>query len=187
MAHLNRLYLLSRCGARALRNSQFIVASRVPSDAKIFTNQVRTRFNPANPNLIYPRAGTEETDEEFDERMLKIFEKPDIDGWELRKVINDMHSMDLIPEPKIMIAVLKACRRVNDHSLAIRYLEAVKFKTGGRQNIWDYLMEEIRPTLNELGVSTLEEMDYHEPELALGDPYRAPLIETPPNVHKIVT
>ena len=33
---------------------------------------------------------------------------------------------DLVPEPKIIVAAMKACRRINDHSLAVRYLEAVK-------------------------------------------------------------
>lgn len=147
--------------------------------------QTRSRYNPVNPGLVAPRVGLEETDEEFDQRFVKFFEKPDIDGWEVRKGINDLHTIDLIPEPKIIKAALKACRRVNDHSLAVRYLEALKFKTGNRQHIWEYLMQEIKPTLNELGVSTLEEMGYHEPELALGDPFRAPLIETNPAIKSL--
>ena len=32
---------------------------------------------------------------------------------------------DLVPEPKIIIAALHACRRVSDYALAIRYLEAI--------------------------------------------------------------
>lgn len=132
--------------------------------------QTRGRFNPANPGVPYPREGVEETEEEFDQRWVNFFEKKDIDGWEVRKGINDMQGYDLIPEPKIMIAVLKACRRINEHSLAVRYLEAVWKKTNYNQKIIDYLMQEIRPTLNELGISTPEEMGYGEPELALGDP-----------------
>lgn len=164
MAHLMRL-----CGPRCFRS---IIAP------KLNVTQVRTKFNPENPGLLSPRTGIEETDEEFDQRYINYFNRPEIDGWELRKGINDMQTMDLIPEPEIMKAVLRACRRVNDHSVAIRYLEAVKAKAND-ENIWNYLMQEIRPTLSELGISTLEEMGYHEPELALGDPYRAPLIEKP--------
>lgn len=143
------------------------------------TTQLRFRFNPKNPGLPAPREGIEETDEEFDQRYLNWFNKPDLDGWELRKGINDMQGFDLIPEPKIMIAVLKACRRLNDHSLAVRYLEAVFRKANYKKEIVDYLMNEIRPTLNELGVSTPAEMGYDEPELAVGDPERTPLIEKP--------
>lgn len=143
------------------------------------TTQIRTRFNPANPGIAHPREGVEETDEEFDQRYLNYFNKPDIDGWELRKGINDMQGFDLVPEPKIMIAVLKACRRVNDHSLAVRYLEAVMRKANYKKDIVDYLMQEIRPTLNELGISTPADLGYDEPELALGDPERTSIIEKP--------
>lgn len=141
--------------------------------------QIRTRVHETNPGIPYPREGREETEEEFDQRYVDYFSRPDIDGWELRKGINDMQGHDLVPEPRIMIEVLKACRRVNDHSLAVRYLEAVQRKANYKKEVVDYLMNEIRPTLNELGISTPAEMGYDEPELALGDPDRTPLIEKP--------
>ena len=168
------LATLGRLGHSIIRSSVTRKALLVNS------TQIRTRFNPANPGVPYPREGIEETDEEFDQRYINYFNKPDIDGWEVRKGINDMQGFDLVPEPKIIIAVLKACRRVNDHSLAVRYLEAVQNKAVYKKEIVDYLMNEIRPTLNELGISTPGEMGYDEPELALGDPERTPLIECPP-------
>lgn len=177
MAHIG-LNRIGRLGQLALRNC--IVKKALPINA----TQIRTRFNPANPGVAYPREGIEETDDEFDQRYENYFNRPDIDGWEVRKGINDMHGNDLIPEPKIMIAVLKACRRVNDHSLAVRYLEAVLRKAEYEKKIVDYLMNEIRPTLNELGISTPADMGYDEPELAMGDPMRCPLIETPPAHNK---
>jgi len=69
---------------------------------------------------------TQETDEEFDIRYESFFSRSDIDGWEIRKAVNDLQGYDLVPEPKIIIAALKACRRVNDYALAVRFLEAVK-------------------------------------------------------------
>lgn len=167
--------MLGRLGLAAIRTT---TASK--KALPICAIQIRTRFNPSNPGLAFPRDGIEETDEEFDERYVKYFSRPDIDGWELRKGINDMANFDLVPEPKIMIAVLHACRRVNDHSLAVRYLEAVWRKANYKKEITDYLMQEISPTLKELGISTPEELGYDEPELALGDPERTPLIEVPP-------
>lgn len=173
MAHIRSLGLMSQLVIRqsSCLNRQIPIFS---------TTQIRTRFNPANPGVPFAREGVEETDEEFDQRYLNYFNKPDIDGWELRKGINDMQNYDLVPEPKIVIAVLKACRRVNDHSLAVRYLEAVQRKATYKKDITDYLMNEIRPTLNELGISTPEEMGYDEPELALGDPDRTCIVEVPP-------
>lgn len=113
-----------------------------------------------------------ETDEAFDARYEAFFSRPDIDGWEIRKAMNDLQGEDLVPEPKIIIAAMKACRRVNDYALAIRYLEAVKDKCGGRlQEIWPYVKQEIKPTLDDLGILTPEEMGYDKPELALKDVY----------------
>jgi cytochrome c oxidase subunit 5a len=78
----------------------------------------------------------------------------------------------LVPEPKILTAALKACRRVNDYALAVRILEAVKDKCGGRVNeIYPYLIQEIRPALTELGIDTPEELGYDKPELALQSVY----------------
>lgn len=114
----------------------------------------------------------EETDEEFDRRYERFFNRPDIDGWEIRKAINDLQGHDLVPEPKIVIAALKACRRVNDYALAVRYLEAIKEKSGPRVGeIWPFMLKEIGPTLKELGILTPEEMGYDKPELAVKDVY----------------
>ncbi len=33
---------------------------------------------------------------------------------------------DMIPEPSTISNALRACRRVNDYALAVRYLEALK-------------------------------------------------------------
>lgn len=121
-----------------------------------------------NPGLPVTKHGRKESEDEFDARYVAYFNRPDIDGWEIRKAMNDMHGMDLVPEPKIIIAALKACRRVNDYALTTRYLEAIKLKCGNKVNeIYPYILQEIKPTLDELGISTLEELGYNEPELHL--------------------
>nr|ACT31598.1 cytochrome c oxidase subunit Va protein-like protein [Artemia franciscana] len=107
-----------------------------------------------------------ESDEEFDARYEAFFNRPDIDGWEIRKAMNDLAGMDLIPEPKIVIAALHACRRLNDYALTTRFLETIRDKCGGRvKEIYPYLLQEIRPTLDELGISTPDQLGYDEPEL----------------------
>ncbi|KAF2363035.1 Cytochrome c oxidase subunit Va/VI [Trinorchestia longiramus] len=80
--------------------------------------------------------------------------------------------MDLIPEPKIIIAALHACRRLNDYSVTTRFLEAIKAKCAHHESvIYPYILQEIKPTLTELGISTPEEMGYDQPELALKTVY----------------
>ncbi|XP_053686347.1 cytochrome c oxidase subunit 5A, mitochondrial-like [Sabethes cyaneus] len=113
-----------------------------------------------------------ETAEDFDARYEAYFNRPNIDHWEARKAMNDLLGMDLIPEPKIIVAGLKACRRLNDYALAVRFLEGCKDKCGDKVNeIYPYLLQEIRPTLTELGIETPEELGYDQPELALKSVY----------------
>lgn len=80
--------------------------------------------------------------------------------------------MDLVPEPKIVCAALRACRRLNDFALAVRFLESIKEKSGPHvKTIYPYILQEIRPTLDELGINTPEELGYDKPELACESVY----------------
>merc|ERR1712110_391879 len=117
-------------------------------------------------------AKAEETDAEFDARYEAYFNRPDIDGWEYRKAMGDLAGMDLIPEPAIVNAALRATRRINDIALAVRTLEMVKGKClPNEKEVWPYMLQEIQPTLDELGIPTPEDMGYDKPELALPNPY----------------
>jgi len=131
---------------------------------------VATAFKPAVVSSVRYAHGHEETDEEFDARYVTYLSRPNIDGWEVRKAMNDLQGHDCIPEPKIVIAAMKACRKINDYALAVRYLEAVKDKCGPKlKEVWPFMLTEIGPTLKELGILTPEEMGYDKPELATVD------------------
>ena len=126
--------------------------------------------SPAVTSARWKSTHEHETDAEFDKRYENYFNRPDIDSWEVRKAMNDLQGHDLVPEPKIVIAAMKACRRLNDYALAVRYLEAIKEKCGPKVNeIWPYMLKEVGPTLKELGILTPEEMGYDKPELAVED------------------
>jgi cytochrome c oxidase subunit 5a len=113
-----------------------------------------------------------ETDAEFDSRYIAYFDRADIDGWEIRKGMSDLCAMDLVPEPSIVAASLRACRRVGDYALTTRILETIKLKCGNKEaEIWPYVLQELAPTLEELGVLTPEQLGYDKPELALPNPY----------------
>jgi cytochrome c oxidase subunit 5a len=99
-----------------------------------------------------------ETDQEFDDRWEAYFNREDIDTWELRKGLNDLYGHDLVPEPRIIKAMLKAARRLDDLPMAVRILEAVKQKAAGDAKIYSYIMGEIKSTLDELGLKTPEEL-----------------------------
>lgn len=80
--------------------------------------------------------------------------------------MNDIIGFDLVPEPRIIIAAMQACRRINDISVAIRFLEAVKLKCVTASN-YAYIIQEISPVLCELGIETPEELGFGKPELWL--------------------
>merc|ERR1712117_860233 len=96
---------------------------------------------------------------------------PDIDGWEIRKAYQELVDEDLVPDPTIVAAALRACRRVNDYSLTTRILEITEQKSQINKEIWPYMIQELKPTLDELGILTPEEMGYNKPELWMPNPY----------------
>lgn len=106
----------------------------------------------------YASKKVEETDDEFDTRWEAYFNRDNIDAWELRKGLNDLYGYDVVPEPKIVVAMLKAARRLNDIPMAVRILEAVKEKAAGNQDVYSYVIGGVKPTLEELGLQTPEEL-----------------------------
>ncbi|ESP00628.1 hypothetical protein LOTGIDRAFT_157909 [Lottia gigantea] len=92
------------------------------------------------------------------------------DSWLTRKVFSEIAGYDSIPDPKVMVAGLVACRRLNDYALAIRFIENIHHKAQGfDKNLWAYIQQEITPAMQELGISSLEEMGYEKPEKEVVD------------------
>jgi cytochrome c oxidase subunit 5a len=80
------------------------------------------------------------------------------DYWDLRRGVREMITDDSIPTPEICQSVLYACRRSDNLPAAIRFLEILKWRCGNRSDVYDYVMQEIEPTLTELGICTPEEL-----------------------------
>jgi cytochrome c oxidase subunit 5a len=55
--------------------------------------------------------------------------------------MNNLIGMDLVPDPKIISAALRACRRVNDYALTTRFLEAVKFRCQVNKELYPYIIK----------------------------------------------
>lgn len=82
--------------------------------------------------------------------------------------MNDLMAYDAVPDPEIVIAALIACRRINDYALTVRFLEAVRNKCGNQiSTIWPYLVEEIAPTVADIGCDFPKDLGYDKPELYL--------------------
>ncbi|PIO55798.1 cytochrome c oxidase subunit Va, partial [Teladorsagia circumcincta] len=88
--------------------------------------------------------------ERFDKHFIDYLSRPEIDGWEVRKALTELHDYDVIPDPKVVEAALRACRRVNDLALCVRFLEAIKIKCGSKKNrevVYGYIINEVCPPL----------------------------------------
>jgi len=156
----------------------FRVALRAVPRLSVVRTASRTKqtvMSAANINIgqqVRLMSAAAQSDAEFDARYEAFFNRPDIDGWEIRKGMTDLVAMDLVPDPTIVAAALRACRRVNDYALTTRIMEIVKIKCADKESeIWPYMLQELKPTLDELGILTPEQMGYDQPELALPNPY----------------
>lgn len=60
--------------------------------------------------------------------------------------MTELHNFDVIPDPKVVEAALRACRRVNDYGLTIRFLESIKIKCGTKKNrdlIYPWVIQQV--------------------------------------------
>lgn len=101
------------------------------------------------------------SDEEKNAAWIAFFENPDTDYIDYRCGMMDVFQEDDMAEPAVLQAALYACRRLNNLPLAMRTLEMIKIKCGHRADVYDYLMQELRPTLDDLGLHTVEEYGLH--------------------------
>ncbi|VDN99993.1 unnamed protein product [Rodentolepis nana] len=146
MSYLRPLISIGKC----LRTANFPHRTVIPS-----------RMASTNPKYF----NAEEPYAEFKDRFITAFERPDLDGWWLRHHLQKLHCEDIIPEPDIIRAIYRACRRLNDLALAIRYTETLRHKCDIKPDLFPWLMQEVAPTMRELGIPTLEELGYDQPEL----------------------
>ncbi|KAK5166535.1 Cytochrome c oxidase subunit 6 [Saxophila tyrrhenica] len=102
----------------------------------------------------------EESFEEFTARYEKEFDSVQ-DVFELQRNLNNAFAYDLVPAPSVIIAALRAARRVNDFPTAVRIFEGIKAKVEN-QGQYDEYVEELKPIRDELGVNLKEAM-YPEP------------------------
>ncbi|KAK9890862.1 hypothetical protein WA026_012207 [Henosepilachna vigintioctopunctata] len=135
--------------------------------AKVVLNAF-TRIMVPQLRTIYHSVASRETPEEYICKYVCFFNRHDIDGWDIRQAMNDLAGYDAVPDPKIIIAALMACRRVNDYALTVRFLEMVKDKCGDKiTQFYPYICQEVGPVVLELGCDFPEDLGYDKPELWL--------------------
>ncbi|KAI9707813.1 MAG: Cytochrome c oxidase subunit 6 [Candelina mexicana] len=98
----------------------------------------------------------EESFEEFSARYEKEFDGVQ-DVFELQRNLNNAFAYDLVPSPSVIIAALRAARRVNDYPTAVRVFEGIKEKVENKGQYDEYL-KDLQSLREELGVDLKEEL-----------------------------
>ncbi|RPA86314.1 COX5A-domain-containing protein [Ascobolus immersus RN42] len=104
----------------------------------------------------YSSESHEETFEEFTSRYEKEFDSVQ-DVFELQRNLNNAFAYDLVPAPSVIVAALKAARRVNDYPTAVRIFEGIKAKVENKGQYEQYL-QELAPLKEELGITLKEDL-----------------------------
>ncbi|CAE6526759.1 unnamed protein product [Rhizoctonia solani] len=97
-----------------------------------------------------------ESFESFSTRYEQFFGQVQ-DLFELQRGLNNCFAYDLVPSPGVIEAALRAARRVNDYSTAVRIFEGIREKVENKGQYEAYL-NELKGIREELGISTKEEL-----------------------------
>ena len=105
------------------------------------------------PRRAMSEAHHQETFESFTQRYVAFFKSVE-DLFELQRGLNNCFAHDLVPAPEVVEAALRAARRVDDYSTAVRIFEGIKEKVESKKQYEAYL-DELKGVREELGQSQL--------------------------------
>ncbi|PWN45539.1 cytochrome c oxidase [Ceraceosorus guamensis] len=98
----------------------------------------------------------DETFESFTARYTSFFDAVE-DLFELQRGLNNCFSYDLVPAPEVIESALRASRRVNDFSTAVRVFEGLKEKVENEGQYQQYVTA-LADVRKELGINLREEL-----------------------------
>ena len=104
----------------------------------------------------YAAHNEEESFEAFNARYTGFFDSVE-DLFELQRGLNNCFAYDLVPSPQVIEAALRASRRVNDYSTAVRIFEGIKQKVENKNQYQQYV-DALKDTRDELGIHLKEEL-----------------------------
>ncbi|KAM0750328.1 COX5A, subunit VA of cytochrome c oxidase [Meredithblackwellia eburnea MCA 4105] len=110
----------------------------------------------ARATVVRHSSHAAESYESFNDRYASFFASAQ-DLFELQRGLNNCFAYDLVPSQKVIEEALRAARRVNDYSTAVRIFEGLKEKTENATQYQQYLTE-TEPLRKELGILTREEL-----------------------------
>ena len=103
------------------------------------------------PVLARPSSSAhgQETFESFNERYVQFFKDAE-DLFEVQRGLNNCFAHELVPAPEVIEAALRASRRVDSLSTAVRVFEGLKEKVENKQQYQAYV-DELKGVREELG------------------------------------
>lgn len=98
----------------------------------------------------------QETFDEFTRRYTQFFDNAE-DLFELQRGLNNCFAYDLVPSVEVVQSALKASRRLDTYTTAVRIFEGLREKVENHSQYEAYL-QELKPIKDELGILTKEEL-----------------------------
>ena len=119
-----------------------------------FAAATRSRAPAVSPSVLYAirhssSTHPEESFQEFSARYTAFFQTAG-DLFELQRGLNNCFAYDLVPGVDVIEAALRAARRVDDYSTAVRIFEGLKEKVENQGQYKQYV-DELAGVRQELG------------------------------------
>ena len=135
--------------------SRRVLATALPSLRLSGTARTASVVSRSFSTTLRARSSAHETEtfESFTERYTTFFQSVE-DLFELQRGLNNCFAYDLVPAPSVIEAALRAARRVDDYSTAVRVFEGIKEKVENKSQYEAYLRE-LQSVKEELGMLRL--------------------------------
>jgi len=156
---MNRL-LGSATAARPLLSAASRSLRGLPSSSPVpaLTSLALSQRSASSPirHSSSGHASEQETFDDFSKRYTNFFDNAE-DLFELQRGLNNCFAYDLVPGVEVIESALRASRRLDTFSTAVRIFEGIREKVENHGQYEMYL-QELKGIKDELGIVTKEEL-----------------------------
>merc|ERR1711970_1507954 len=132
--------------------------NRMNPISRLALRSVVRQVRPLSVSVQLNHGGVTMSAEQVQAAWVEYFDSEDCDFWYLRRGFAELLKDDFVPTPEIVQAALYCARRNNNLPAAIRIIEYTKLKCGDRPDLYEFLLQELQPTFDDLGMKLPEEL-----------------------------
>merc|ERR1712071_586799 len=144
--------LISRVSSRTYRENMF-------GARKLVAAGMRRGLATTAPAMgAFPKNGGLTHDQRV-KAWCDYFDHDECDYWYFRHAARKCVGDDWIPPPEVVQSMLYNCRKNNCYPSAIRVVELVKMRCMNNRKAYNWLMQELQPTFDDLGMKTPKNSD----------------------------